>query len=1076
MTYARTHNNLPTAYVPAVLRPAFQRRGILALFFLGLALGPLRVNAQKNPALPDETLPLLTNASEVVQLPAEQAARHYPVRVRGVMTYVDPHNQYGFVQDDTAGAVVFWTNSTPPIPAGEFVEISGQSASNIYSAVIYRPEFGDLGPHDFPKPLKASFSQLYSGQADCQWIEVDGTVRSATTNADYLILELAVQKQRFKVSILATNEPDPEHWVEAHVRIRGVACGSFNNKNQFVTAELLSPSMQCVTTLAGTHVNPYTLPVTPLSTLGHKSEKPPGQRIHVRGVVTLPMPGEALYVRDGAESIEVRTTQRSAVKPGDMIDVIGFYERTESSLVIEDANFRVASGGPAPAPMPVTVEQLNTGRLDAELVTLPATVLEWRHGSAERTVSLQVSNVVFNARLDNGPEVDEFSAGSRVQVTGVCLVKVNRNLDVQSFELHLRSPADLVLVQRAGWWTTRHVFWLAGALLLAGIFAAGWAGVLIRANSRLEERVAQRTEAFKRESSERERVEAELRESKSLYLSLVEHLPVGIYRKDAQGRFTFANTRYAAPNGTTPDEILGRTFQEIMPKEIADAYSLEDEEILRTGKTMELDKEYRAPGREPRHLHVVKTPVFNDALEAVGTQGMVVDITERKLAEAQLAFERDLLRSLLESSPDHIYFKDLQSRFIKCSQKQIERFGLESEEGIIGKTDFNFFGEDHARAAFEDEQQIIRTGRPVVGKLEKESWKAGGKVTWVLTSKLPLRTKAGKIIGTFGISKDITDIKEAEAKLELVHTQLVDASRKAGMAEVATSVLHNVGNVLNSVNTSASVLAEHLRVSKISSVARVSELLEQNRGDMARFLTEDTRGTQLLGYLKALSGHLATEQALLLRELAELTKNIDHIKEIVSTQQSYARVAGVVERLPVTPLVEDALRMHAGALARHHVDLVRQYQDVPEILVDKHKVLQILVNLISNAKYALAKTEAERRTLIVGVGLTDGGRLRITVKDNGMGIARENLTRIFSHGFTTRAEGHGFGLHSGALDAKGMGGSLSVESDGPGKGATFTLELPLEPPSRPGPGVEAASGFATNPDIRANGRNPVGVA
>ena len=131
-------------------------------------------------------------------------------------------------------------------------------------------------------------------------------------------------------------------------------------------------------------------------------------------------------------------------------------------------------------------------------------------------------------------------------MTGVCLLKTDAELNVQSFELHLRSPADLVLLQRPGWWTTRHIFWLTGALLVAGIFAAGWAGLLVRSNSRLEERVAQRTEAYRRENAERERAEAALRESQSLYLSLVEHLPVGIYRKDAQGPFTFANTRYAS--------------------------------------------------------------------------------------------------------------------------------------------------------------------------------------------------------------------------------------------------------------------------------------------------------------------------------------------------------------------------------------------------------------------------------------------------------------------------------------------------------------------------------------------------
>ena len=144
-------------------------------------------------------------------------------------------------------------------------------------------------------------------------------------------------------------------------------------------------------------------------------------------------------------------------------------------------------------------------------------------------------------------------------------------------------------------------------------------------------------------------------------------------------------------------------------------------------------------------------------------------------------------------------------------------------------------------------------------------------------------------------------------------------------------------------------------------------------------------------------------------------------------------------------------------------------------MVDKHKVLQILVNLVSNAKYALATAQDERRTLTIGVCLNDRGRLQITVKDNGMGIARENLTRIFSHGFTTRAEGHGFGLHSGALDAQAMGGSLTVDSDGPGKGATFTLELPLEPPRRPGPGAAPAAGFATSPRIVPKGREPVEV-
>jgi ligand-binding sensor domain-containing protein/signal transduction histidine kinase len=284
-------------------------------------------------------------------------------------------------------------------------------------------------------------------------------------------------------------------------------------------------------------------------------------------------------------------------------------------------------------------------------------------------------------------------------------------------------------------------------------------------------------------------------------------------------------------------------------------------------------------------------------------------------------------------------------------------------------------------------------------------------------------------------------------KREQLHRQLMDASRQAGMAEVATGVLHNVGNVLNSVNTSAGVLSEHLRSSKVSGVARVSELLEEHRNDLGSFFTQADRGPRLIDYLKMLSQHLAEDQALVLKELHELTRNIDHIKEIVAMQQNYAKAAGVVEKLSVPLLVEDALRMHTAALARHEVRVVKQFEDVPDIEVDKHKVIQILINLVSNAKYALDGVSGGK-VLTVGIGRSGADRVRILVRDNGMGIPRENLILIFGHGFTTRRTGHGFGLHSGALAAKEIGGSLTVESEGPGKGATFTLELPVRPPER----------------------------
>jgi signal transduction histidine kinase len=267
------------------------------------------------------------------------------------------------------------------------------------------------------------------------------------------------------------------------------------------------------------------------------------------------------------------------------------------------------------------------------------------------------------------------------------------------------------------------------------------------------------------------------------------------------------------------------------------------------------------------------------------------------------------------------------------------------------------------------------------------------------------------------------------------------------MAEVATSVLHNVGNVLNSINVSAGVMAKGLKESKSESVTKLAKLLQEHRSELAVFLGQEGKGKELPGYLERLGGRLSQEQQLLLGELTLMQRNVDHIKQIVSMQQSYARVAGMAEPHHVGELIEDAIQMNDGALERHQVEVRREFQsNLPQVIVDKHKVLQILVNLLRNAKYACDESGRPEKCLLLQAS-NGGGSIKISVIDNGVGISPENLTRIFSHGFTTRKDGHGFGLHSSALAANEMGGRLSVRSDGLGKGATFTLELPVTQPA-----------------------------
>jgi two-component system NtrC family sensor kinase len=293
------------------------------------------------------------------------------------------------------------------------------------------------------------------------------------------------------------------------------------------------------------------------------------------------------------------------------------------------------------------------------------------------------------------------------------------------------------------------------------------------------------------------------------------------------------------------------------------------------------------------------------------------------------------------------------------------------------------------------------------------------------------------------LQHEISERKNAESKLSAMHKQLLEISRCAGMAEVATGVLHNVGNVLNSVNVSVSLMQEHARRSKVENLAKLVGLLDEHSTDLAAFLNHDPKGQRIPKYLRQLSEHLTRERQTILEEMKAVARNVEHIKEIVAMQQSYARVAGVRETLSAAVLVEEALQINASTLERHGVTLERQFSDVPAVTVDKHKVLQILINLIGNAKHAMDESGKSQKVLRLGIAPSGEDRIRISVADNGVGIPPENLTRIFAHGFTTKKNGHGFGLHSGALAAREMSGCLTAHSEGLGHGATFTLELPV---------------------------------
>ena len=298
-----------------------------------------------------------------------------------------------------------------------------------------------------------------------------------------------------------------------------------------------------------------------------------------------------------------------------------------------------------------------------------------------------------------------------------------------------------------------------------------------------------------------------------------------------------------------------------------------------------------------------------------------------------------------------------------------------------------------------------------------------------------------------GIFLDITRQKSDAEQLDKLNRQLVDTSRHAGMADVATGVLHNVGNILNSVSVSATLVGERLRSSNVTNLRRAATMMLKQNGHLGTYLTSDPKGKLIPEFLGAATEELAGEQEELIKEMSSVGQHIEHIKEIVAMQQNYAKVSGAYENLSPIELVEDAIRLNLTAFERHRIDLVRDFaEDLPKVLVDRHKFLQIFINLLRNAKHAVedgGKEAKEDRRITIKVSLGSPDMVKVVVGDNGIGIPAENLRKIFNHGFTTKKDGHGFGLHSGANAAKEMGGSLTAHSDGPGLGAEFTVELPV---------------------------------
>lgn len=430
----------------------------------------------------------------------------------------------------------------------------------------------------------------------------------------------------------------------------------------------------------------------------------------------------------------------------------------------------------------------------------------------------------------------------------------------------------------------------------------------------------------------------------------------------------------------------------------------------------------------------------NEAIQTLSLreQELIATNEQLQIRESEVMRSRQSLETIMKGLPVGLIVVSKEKTILQANPAALAMIGCAVEEEIVGRRCHDAFC-----PALKDSCPVLDMGQ-TVDNAERLLISKDRQEIPILKTVVPIQLDGEEVLLEAFV--DIRLQKDAEAERHRLHEELVDASRLAGMAEVATGVLHNVGNVLNSVNISAQVVSEKIQKSRVGGLVKANALIDQHADDLGTFITKDERGRHLPDYLRQLSDQLLGEREFVLEELETLTRSVEHIKEIVSMQQSYASTGGLSMMISLSDAVEDALKTNDATLLRHDIELVREYGDPIQVTTDKHKVLQILVNLVSNAKQALSASDSEPKRLTIRIGRSGEEFAIVEVEDNGVGIPRENQARVFEHGFTTKENGHGFGLHSSALAAQELGGKLTVCSDGPGRGARFTLAIPLDSP------------------------------
>lgn len=400
---------------------------------------------------------VLTTAAEIRNMPPAEAEQHYPVKLRGVVTFYDDALFSRFVQDETAGIYLDGITNPLPLRAGQVVEVEGVTGSGEFAPVVVTTEVKVVGEGNLPVAKSASLEQVLSGSQDSQMVEVNGTVRSVYFDKESQIyqVEIMVDGQRLTVYSRQLPVAKPDALVASTVKVRGVCSTMFNQHRQLFGFRLLVCNADGLTIEKPAAPDPFDIPTESLNALMQfRPHSPLGNRIKVTGPVVYYQAGNAIFIQDGDQGLCCKTRQQEPLQIGEHVEILGWPANGEYTPILEDAIYRKIGDGTEPKALEVDLNKLLTGAYDSRLVQIRATLLDRVDHGVNQFLLLKKDNFVFQALLplraaDDWPT--ELANGTEVLVTGVCMIErgdtweAGNKWRAKTFRLLVRNPKDVLV-------------------------------------------------------------------------------------------------------------------------------------------------------------------------------------------------------------------------------------------------------------------------------------------------------------------------------------------------------------------------------------------------------------------------------------------------------------------------------------------------------------------------------------------------------------------------------------------------------------------------------------------------------